>query len=110
MEVQQQLRDPTQLSSVFGRVASFAQHLATRKSEDEKFVFEAWMPQPTRQTLVPVPEHTARQTMVPKDALGDAYEAILESMEDDTSDLEDGGLGVKPLSEPATENIDEKVN
>lgn len=110
LEVQQQLRDPTQLSSVFGRVASFAQHLATRKSEDEKFVFEAWMPQPTRQTLVPVPEHTARQTMVPKDALGDAYEAILEAMEDDTSEIEDEELGVEPLSEPTTENIDEKAN
>jgi hypothetical protein len=110
LEVQQQLRDPTQLSSVFGRVASFAQHLATRKSEDEKFVFEAWMPQPTRQTLVPVPEHTARQTMVPKDALGDAYEAILEAMEDDTSEIEDEELSVEPLSEPTTENIDEKAN
>jgi hypothetical protein len=110
LEVQQQLRDPTQLSSVFSRVSSFAQHLATRKSEDEKFVFEAWMPQPTRQTLVPVPEHTARQTMVPKDALGDAYEAILEAMEDDTSEIEDEELSVEPLSEPTTENIDEKAN
>lgn len=110
LEVQQQLRDPTQLSSVFGRVASFAQHLATRKSEDEKFVFEAWMPQPTRQTLVPVPEHTARQTMVPKDALGDAYEAILEAMEDDTSDIESEEENVEPISEPATENIDETLD
>ena len=110
LEVQQQLRDPTQLSSVFGRVASFAQHLATRKSEDEKFVFEAWMPQPTRQTLVPVPEHTARQTMVPKDALGDAYEAILEAMEDDTSDIESEEENVELISEPATENIDETLD
>ena len=110
LEVQQQLRDPTQLSSVFGRVASFAQHLAARKSEDEKFVFEAWMPQPTRQTLVPVPEHTARQTMVPKDALGDAYEAILEAMEDDTSDIENEEENVEPISEPATENIDETLD
>ena len=110
LEIQQQLRDPTQLSSVFSRVASFAQHLATRKSEDEKFVFEAWMPQPTRQTLVPVPEHTARQTMVPKDALGDAYEAILEAMEDDTSDLESEEVSVEPFSEPAAENIDEKLD
>ena len=110
LEVQQQLRDPTQLSSVFGRVASFAQHLAARKSEDEKFVFEAWMPQPTRQTLVPVPEHTARQTMVPKDALGDAYEAILEAMEDDTSDIESEEENVEPISEPATENIDETLD
>ena len=107
LEVQQQLRDPTQLSSVFSRVASFAQHLAARKSEDEKFVFEAWMPQPTRQTLVPVPEHTVRQTMVPKDALGDAYEAILEAVEDDASDAEGKDETPEPLSEP-TESTDEK--
>jgi hypothetical protein len=48
--------------------------------------------------------------MVPKDALGDAYEAILEAMEDDTSEIEDEELGVEPLSEPTTENIDEKAN
>ena len=86
LEVQQQLRDPTQLNSIFSSIASFAQHLASRKSEDEKFVFDAWTPQPIRQTLVPVPEHAVLQTMVPKDALGDAYEAILEAMEDKASE------------------------
>jgi hypothetical protein len=85
LEIQLQLRDPTQLNSIFGSIASFAQHLASRKNEDEKFVFDAWTPQPSRQTLVPVPEHAALQTMVPKDALGDAYEAILEAMEEETA-------------------------
>jgi len=37
---------------------------------------------------VPVPEHAALQTMVPKDALGDAYEAILEAMEEETVEEE----------------------
>ena len=111
LEVQQQLRDPTQLNSIFGSIASFAQHLASRKSEDGKFVFDAWTPQPIRQTLVPVPEHTALQTMVPKDALGDAYEAILEAMEDKTS--EEGEQGEEEAmsdSAPVQPASDEEHN
>lgn len=103
LELQQQIRDPTQLSSVFGNISSLARHLSTRDSEDEHYVFDAWTPQPARQTLVPVPENTRRQTMVPKDALGDAYEAMLEAVEDaaataTTADVAEKEVKIQPAS------------
>jgi len=81
LEVQEQLRDPTQLSSLSEKIPLLSQHLAAQKSENETFVFEPWIPAPIRQTLMPVPETYNRLTMVPKDALGDAHEAMLEAME-----------------------------
>ena len=83
LEVQQQLRDPTQLSALVESIPQLTKHLAKRPIEDEDFVFESWTPDLTRRTLVPVPEHSERyQTMVPKDAMEDAYEAILEAVEE----------------------------
>ena len=84
LEVQEQLRDPTQLGSLSEKIPLLSQHLAAQKSENESFVFEAWVPAPIRKTLMPVPESYSRLTMVPKDALGDAHEAMLEAMEPDT--------------------------
>ena len=81
LEIQEQLRDPTQLSSLSEKIPLLSQHLASQKGENEAFVFEAWTPAPIRQTLMPVPESYIRHTMVPKDALGDAHEAMLEAME-----------------------------
>jgi len=88
LEVQEQLRDPTQLGSLSGKIPLLSQHLASQKSKDESFVFEAWMPAPVRQTLMPVPESHNRHTMIPKDALGDAHEAMLEAMEPETEPSE----------------------
>ena len=84
LEVQEQLRDPTQLGSLAEKIPLLSQHLAAQKSENESFVFEAWVPALIRKTLMPVPESYSRLTMVPKDALGDAHEAMLEAMEPDT--------------------------
>ena len=84
LEVQEQLRDPTQLGSLAEKIPLLSQHLAAQKSENESFVFEAWVPAPIRKTLMPVPESYSRLTMVPKDALGDAHEAMLEAMEPET--------------------------
>jgi hypothetical protein len=84
LEVQEQLRDPTQLGSLSEKIPLLSQHLAAQKSENASFVFEAWIPAPIRKTLMPVPESYSRLTMVPKDALGDAHEAMLEAMEPET--------------------------
>ena len=84
LEVQEQLRDPTQLGSLAEKIPLLSQHLAAQKSENESFVFEAWVPALIRKTLMPVPESYSRLTMVPKDALGDAHEAMLEAMEPET--------------------------
>jgi hypothetical protein len=99
LEVQEQLRDPTQLASLAEKIPLLTQHLSTQKSDTDSFVFEAWMPAPTRQTLVPVPETFTRQTMVPTDAIGDAHEAILEAMEPE-----------KEIPEPVVEEAEEEVN
>ena len=100
LEVQEQLRDPTQLSSLSEKIPLLSQHLASQKSEDGSFVFEAWIPAPIRQTLMPVPESYNRQTMIPKDALGDAHEAMLEAMEPETEPLETALEIIESEAEP----------
>tara|TARA_B110000444_G_scaffold261462_1_gene313869 strand:- start:2487 stop:5213 length:2727 start_codon:yes stop_codon:yes gene_type:complete len=100
LEVQEQLKDPTQLGSLSEKIPMLAQHLASQKSDDDSFVFEAWKPAPVRQTLIPVPETFERHTMVPKDALGDAHEAMLEAMEPEVLTSE-----IVEEEEPAEEEV-----
>ena len=100
LEIQEQLRDPTQLSSLAEKIPLLSQHLASQKSENETFVFEAWSPAPIRQTLMPVPESYTRHTMIPKDALGDAHEAMLEAMEPEIESHEPEIEIAKPEVEP----------
>ena len=97
LEVQEQLKDPTQLGPLSEKIPLLVKHLATKKASGASFTFEAWQPAPIRQTLVPVPESFNRHTMVPKDALGDAHEAILEAMEPEV-----------PTVEPESELIEEE--
>ena len=82
LDVEASLRDPLK------RIASYAQHLASRPIEDEAFKLTTWSPRPARKTLLPVPELEARRTMMPADALGDAHEAILNAMEGTSSQTE----------------------
>ncbi|MDG1557619.1 MAG: hypothetical protein P8Q98_07435 [Candidatus Poseidoniaceae archaeon] len=81
LDVEASLRDPLKGAVLSERVASYAQHLASRPIEDEAFELTTWSPRPARKTLLPVPELEARRTMMPADALGDAHEAILNAME-----------------------------
>ena len=104
LEVQEQLKDPTQLGPLSEKIPLLIKHLASKKGGDESFTFEAWKPAPVRQTLVPVPESFERQTMIPKDALGDAHEAILEAMEPETPEPEPEIEAVK-----VEENVSEKI-
>ena len=116
LEIQEQLRDPTQLSSLAENIPLLSQHLASQRNENGTFVFEAWSPAPIRQTLMPVPESYIRHTMIPKDALGDAHEAMLEAMEPEIEsheallELEEGGeIDVEPL-EALKEEREERRN
>jgi hypothetical protein len=108
LEIQEQLRDPTQLSSLAEKIPLLSQHLASQKSENETFVFEAWSPAPIRQTLMPVPESYTRHTMIPKDALGDAHEAMLEAMEPEIESHEPVLEVVEVLNEPVEAVGEEK--
>ena len=107
LEVQEQLKDPTQLGPLWEKIPLLTKHLATKKSGGDLFTFEAWKPAPIRQTLVPVPETFERHTMVPKDALGDAHEAILEAMEPETS-LPEHAIEIIE-EENITVHVEEKV-
>ncbi|RPG69215.1 MAG: hypothetical protein CBC59_005025 [Euryarchaeota archaeon TMED99] len=106
LEVQEQLKDPTQLGPLSEKIPLLVKHLATKKSDGGSFAFEAWQPAPIRQTLVPVPESFERHTMVPKDALGDAHEAILEAMEPEVSTPEPESEGIEEEDDKASEPID----
>ena len=86
LDIEASMRDPLKIGVLGDRVAGYAQHLAGRPCEDETFEITPWMPKPPRKTLLPVPEHGARPTMVPVDALGDAHEAMLNAMEGSEDD------------------------
>ena len=88
LDVEASLRDPLKGAILSERIASYAQHLASRPIEDEAFKLTTWSPRPARKTLLPVPELEARRTMMPADALGDAHEAILNAMEGTSSQTE----------------------
>ena len=77
LEIQEAMQDPLQLAKITEQIPDIMKALATSEIEDENFVFSPWTPKPIRKTLMPVPE----QVMQPIDSLGDAHEAILESME-----------------------------
>ena len=99
LEVQEQLKDPTQLGPLAEKIPLLVKHLATQRSEDDSFTFEAWHPAKIRQTLVPVPESYERHTMIPKDALDDAHEAILEAMEPESITAEADIVTHEPVNE-----------
>ena len=81
LDIEASLRDPLKIAMLSEGVAGYARHLANRPIEDEEFEMTPWSPKPPRKTLLPIPEHGLRPTLVPTDALGDAHEAMLDAME-----------------------------
>ena len=81
LDIEASLRDPLKIAMLSECVAGYARHLADRPIEDEGFEMTPWSPKPPRKTLLPLPEHGLRPTLVPTDALGDAHEAMLHAME-----------------------------
>ncbi|MED5308889.1 MAG: hypothetical protein VYA95_06020, partial [Candidatus Thermoplasmatota archaeon] len=77
LEIQEEMRNPLKLAEINEQIPTMMKDLAQMPIEDEEFVFSPWSPNPIRKTLLPVPE----QVLEPVDALGDAHEAMLESME-----------------------------
>ena len=76
LEIQEEMRNPLKLAEINEQIPTMMKELAQMPIEDEEFVFSPWSPTPIRKTLLPVPE----QVLEPVDALGDAHEAMLESM------------------------------
>ena len=77
LQLQEEMRNPLKLAEINEQIPAMMKELAQMPIEDEEFVFSPWSPAPIRKTLLPIPE----QVLEPVDALGDAHEAILESME-----------------------------
>ena len=77
LQLQEEMRNPLKLAEINEQIPAMMKELAQMPIEDEEFVFSAWSPAPIRKTLLPIPE----QVLEPVDALGDAHEAMLESME-----------------------------
>ena len=77
LQLQEEMRNPLKLAEINEQIPAMMKELAQMPIEDEEFVFSPWSPTPIRKTLLPIPE----QVLEPVDALGDAHEAILESME-----------------------------
>ena len=77
LQIQEDMRNPLKLAKIKEQIPTLMKELAQMPIEDEEFVFSPWSPAPIRKTLLPIPE----QVLEPVDALGDAHEAMLESME-----------------------------
>tara|TARA_B100000965_G_scaffold391770_1_gene400230 strand:+ start:1031 stop:3682 length:2652 start_codon:yes stop_codon:yes gene_type:complete len=77
LQLQEEMRNPLKLAKINKQIPAMMKELAQMPIEDEDFVFHPWSPAPIRKTLLPIPE----QVLEPVDALGDAHEAMLESME-----------------------------
>ena len=85
LQIQEDLRNPLKLAEINEQIPAMMKELAQMPIEDEEFVFSPWSPAPIRKTLLPIPE----QVLEPVDALGDAHEAILESMESETLSVDE---------------------
>lgn len=84
LTIQEEMQNPLRLKDINNKIPKMMAELAQREIEDEDFIFTAWKPQPVRKTLLPIPEQ-----IDPTDSLGDAHEAILESMESEKQIRED---------------------
>ena len=110
LEIQEEMRNPLKLAEINEQIPTMMKELAQMPIEDEEFVFSPWSPTPIRKTLLPVPE----QVLEPVDALGDAHEAMLESMEsevlvvDEEIEIQQEELVVEP-SESPEQDIEERV-
>ena len=110
LEIQEEMRNPLKLAEINEQIPTMMKELAQMPIEDEEFVFSPWSPTPIRKTLLPVPE----QVLEPVDALGDAHEAMLESMEsevlvvDEEIEIQQEELVVEQ-SESPEQDIEEQV-
>ena len=100
LDIEASLRDPLKIAMLSEGVAGYARHLANRPIEDEGFEMTPWSPKPPRKTLLPLPEHGLRPTLVPTDALGDAHEAMLHAMEGGSAESQPTRIETK-ISAPA---------
>ena len=84
LTIQEEMQNPLRLKDINDKIPKIMTELAQREIEDEDFIFTAWKPKPVRKTLLPIPEQ-----IEPTDSLGDAHEAMLESMEHEKQILEE---------------------
>jgi hypothetical protein len=106
-QVELRLKQPDRLEDMARSIPQWAIHLAERPVEDEMYVLQAWQPQPSRPTLVPVPESLERPVLQPATALDDAHEAMLEAMDEQREHGEENDVQPVPLNNnaPAMEDV-----
>ena len=106
-QVELRLKQPNCLEDMARSIPQWTTHLAGRPVEDEMFVLKAWQPQPSRPTLVPVPESLERPVLQPATALDDAHEAMLEAMDEQSVHGEVKNVQPVPINNnpPATEDV-----
>ena len=106
-QVELRLKQPNRLEDTARSIPQWTTHLAGRPVEDEMFVLKAWQPQPSRPTLVPVPESLERPVLQPATARDDAHEAMLEAMDEQLGHGEEKDVQPVPFKNntPATEDV-----
>ena len=81
-QVELDIKRPSRLEHLTKQIPKWTTHLAQREVEQEGFVLSVWQPQPSRPTLLPVPESMGRPVLQPTNAMEDAHEAMLEAMDE----------------------------
>jgi len=82
IKIQEAMQNPLNLAQINEQIPHLMKAIASLPIEDEEFSFTPWMPDSS--VIIPDPDNNVIQ---PADALGDAHEAILESMEHDVEGL-----------------------
>ena len=77
LKLQEEMQNPVKLAQISDEIPLMMKKLAKLSPNEEEFSFTAWTPDPRVVTNIT----SSRQSLKPSDALGDAHEAILESMD-----------------------------
>ena len=77
LSLQEEMQNPVKLAQISDEIPRMMKNLAKLSPSEDEFSFTAWAPDPDVVTNI----SSSTPSLEPSDALGDAHEAILESMD-----------------------------
>ena len=97
LKLQEEMQNPVKLAQISDEIPLMMKKLAKLSPNEEEFSFTAWAPDPRVVTNIT----SSRPSLEPSDALGDAHEAILESMDRvEEQANEEGAVNTKATATP----------
>ena len=99
LKIQEEMQNPIKLAKISDEIPLMMKRLATLSSSDEEFMFTAWTPNSKVITTL----GRSKSVLGPADALDDAHEAILESMDNIDADKANADM---IINAKITNNVD----